>query len=682
MLLDYSQNGINVIFEITESKLVILKHLSVGDLMHEGNKASAHGNIAQVHLSGENPNDHHGFKHTGASRSFTLKYVSHDYFANRLGNKLEFHLADDKLTVTVHYQFYNGAAALRSWMEVKNISREIIGLEYVSSFTYLGIDEGDGRVSDKITVWIPHNSWMREVVWKENTLGELGFEKFSSISFNRISVSNTGTWSTKEYLPMGCIRNNASGNTIMWQIEASGSWQWEIADASDLMYLRLSGPTEQENSWYKELIPGETFETVKAAVSVGGDFNGALAAMTAYRRKIFRNNPENAAMPVIFNDYLHCLRANPTEEQELPLIDRAADAGAEYYVMDAGWYSDGTWWETVGEWQPIAYRFPHGIKAVFDHVRARGMVPGIWLEIEVMGINCPLAKEWEDDCFFLRHGRRVIDHGRYHLDFRSEKVRAFTMAVVERVVEEYGVGYIKMDYNIDGGVGTETDADSFGDGLLEHNRAFASWIEEIRERWPSLILESCASGGLRMDYNTLEQRHIQSLTDNASARDTAFIACNAPTAVLPEQAAIWSFPLKDDSLDMVAFNMTNSMLQRIHLSGGILNIDDEAFALVKEGVAVYKQIRADIGVSVPFYPFGTFSEYTDKWRCVAFRCPDCIRITVWRLDSADDTLEIQLAAKEAKVLYPSNSEGRVTVGETAISVMLPKKDTAILLEIS
>ncbi|MBQ2709852.1 MAG: alpha-galactosidase, partial [Clostridia bacterium] len=333
----------------------------------------------------------------------------------------------------------------------------------------------------------------------------------------------------------------------------------------------------------------------------------------------------------------------------------------------------------VGEWQPIARRFPHGIKYVFDYIRSRGMVPGIWLEIEVMGIGCPLAKEWDDDCFFMRHGKRVIDHGRYHLDFRNEKVRAFTMDVVRRVVEEYGVGYIKMDYNIDGGIGTEVDADSFGDGLLEHNRAFTSWIDEIRDRWPSLILESCASGGLRMDYSTLEQRHIQSLTDNASARDTAFIACNAPTAVLPEQAAIWSFPLKDDSADMVAFNMANAMLQRIHLSGGILHISDENFALVKEGVAVYKQLRADTGAAVPFYPLG-LSDYPDGWRAVAFRCPDCVRLNIWRIDGESDTLEIPLAAKEAKVLYPSNTEGSITVGDT-LTVHLPKPNTALIVEV-
>ena len=102
----------------------------------------------------------------------------------------------------------------------------------------------------------------------------------------------------------------------------------------------------------------------------------------------------------------------------------------EYYVMDAGWYADGTWWETVGEWMPCEWRFPNGLKSVFDYIKSKGMVPGIWLEIEVMGINCPLAKVWPDDRFFMRHGRRVIDHGRYQLDFRNPDVRDFATGLV------------------------------------------------------------------------------------------------------------------------------------------------------------------------------------------------------------------------------------------------------------
>ena len=123
--------------------------------------------------------------------------------------------------------------------------------------------------------------------------------------------------------------------------------------------------------------------------------------------------------------------------------------------MDCGWYSDGHWWDGVGEWLPSDRRFPGGIEEVIRYIRDKGMVPGLWLELEVMGINCPMASRVSKDWFFQRNGRPIIDHCRYQLDFRNKEVRDYATGVIKRLVEEYGVGYIKMDYNIDTGVGTE-----------------------------------------------------------------------------------------------------------------------------------------------------------------------------------------------------------------------------------
>ena len=105
--------------------------------------------------------------------------------------------------------------------------------------------------------------------------------------------------------------------------------------------------------------------------------------MTKYRRRIRRPNADNEKMAVIFNDYMNCLWADPTTAKELPLIDAAAKAGCDYFVIDAGWYSAGFWWDNVGEWKPSIERFPEGLKWLMDHIRSKGMIPGVWLEIEV-----------------------------------------------------------------------------------------------------------------------------------------------------------------------------------------------------------------------------------------------------------------------------------------------------------
>lgn len=363
------------------------------------------------------------------------------------------------------------------------------------------------------------------------------------------------------------------------------------------------------------------------------------------------------------------------------MIDAAAAAGAEYYCMDAGWYANGTWWETVGEWLPFAGRFPNGIKRVFDYIREKGMIPGIWLEIEVMGIDCPLAKEWEDECFFMRHGKRVIDHGRYQLDFRHPRVRAHATATVDRVVREYGVGYIKMDYNIEAGLGTEVDADSFGDGLLQHQHAYLDWLEEILAKYPDLVWENCSSGGMRMDYAMLQRAHLQSVTDQTDYKKMVHIAAAAPMAVLPEQAAIWSYPLADADADAVAVNMINAMLQRIHLSGKMTALSPKAFALVQEGVAVYKQYRACLQSALPRWPLG-YPMQGKGFEALEMVCADRVLIAVWRLDADADAVVVPVAATGvARVLYPSDSDATVQYESGSLGVTLPRKNMAVLIEI-
>jgi hypothetical protein len=185
---------------------------------------------------------------------------------------------------------------------------------------------------------------------------------------------------------------------------------------------------------------------------------------------------------------------DPSADVLHPLIDAAAEAGAECFVIDAGWYANGgDWWVGVGEWQPSNGRFPNGINEVLDHIRRRGMVPGLWLEPEVVGINSPVALKLPDSAFLQRDGVRVSDHGRYHLDFTADATVAFLDEVLDHLVNDHGVGYFKFDYNIRADVGSDANTAntaSTGHGLLLHNRAYLAWVDALRQRHPRLVLET------------------------------------------------------------------------------------------------------------------------------------------------------------------------------------------------
>ena len=351
-------------------------------------------------------------------------------------------------------------------------------------------------------------------------------------------------------------------------------------------------------------------------------------------------------------------------------------------MMDAGWYAAvrGGWWEYVGEWLPIAERYPHGFESLMAYIRSRGMKPGLWLEIEVVGIHSPVASALPEECFIRRHGRRVIDHGRYLLDFRHPATVEHVSEIYRRVVEDWGVCYVKIDYNVEVGIGTDANSDSMGDGLLAHCRAVRAWYDAMREKYPHVILENCASGSMRLDYLMLAGSDLASVSDQEKYLDVARITAAASTAVLPEQAGCWAFPYDHEDEDAAAFNMVNAMLNRLYLSGNITTLSDGARALVYEGIAVYKSYRHQISMSHPVYPTG-LPTYASKLFCSGYRYEDVIRLAVWRLDGDEDTLTVPLANSEAHVLYPSNTQATVSRDNGSLQVQLPKKNTAVLIEI-
>jgi alpha-galactosidase len=327
------------------------------------------------------------------------------------------------------------------------------------------------------------------------------------------------------------------------------------------------------------------------------------------------------------------------------------------FCVDAGWYdNDAAWWDSVGEWQPSQTRFPRGIEEVLGRIRDRGMVPGLWLEPEVIGVRSPVADKLPVQAFLQRGGVRLVEHNRYHLDLRHPRAVAHLDEVVDRLVEQLGIGYLKLDYNIDPGAGTDLDADSVGAGLLGHNRAHLAWLDSILDRHPGLILENCASGAMRMDYALLSRMQLQSTSDQQDFRRYPPIAVAAPMSVLPEQAANWAYPQPDMSDEQLAFTVCTGMLGRLYLSGRLDQMRPEQLASVRAAVGAYRELRADLATALPAWPLG-LPGWTDPWLSLALRSGHLTYLAVWRREAAHGAVTLSLPHLRGRpvavdVLYP------------------------------
>ena len=173
------------------------------------------------------------------------------------------------------------------------------------------------------------------------------------------------------------------------------------------------------------------------------------------------------------------------------------------------------------------------------------------------------------------------------------------------LVGHLGVGYLKLDYNIDPGAGTDLAADSVGAGLLGHNRAHLLWLDRVLDRHPDLILENCASGAMRMDYALLSRMQVQSTSDQQDYRLYPPIAVAAPMSVLPEQSASWAYPQPDMSDEQIAYTMCTGLLGRLYLSGRLDGMDEGQRDSVRAAVDVYKSIRSEVARAVAAVAVGS-----------------------------------------------------------------------------
>jgi alpha-galactosidase len=602
---------------------------------------------------------------------------------------LELHDPGSCLTAFVELSSPTGLSVLRSRVRLRNEGQEDVVVQSVSSLLLGALPS-----PDRLDVHRARNDWLAECRWYaeplRDTVADIGVEAHQHDSRAALTLTGRGSWPTDGHLPMGAATARDSGHAWVWQVESPAGWRWDLGERHHGTYLALNGPTDAEHQWRVRLAPGAEFTTTPGVLALGSGLDDAFGELTAYRRTVRRPHPDHTRLPVVYNDYMNTLMGDPTTEKLLPLIDAAADAGAEYFCIDSGWYDDHTvgWWDSVGEWLPSPRRFPGGgIREVLGRIRERGMVPGLWLEPEVVGVRSPVASELPAEAFFRRDGVRLNEQGRHQLDLRHPAARAHLDRTVDRIVGDWGVGYLKLDYNIVVDPGTcGPDDVSAGAGLLGHTHAYLDWLSGVLDRHPDLVIENCASGGMRMDGATLAVAQLQSTSDQQDPMRYPPIAASAPTAVPPEQGAVWAYPQPEFDDDLIMFTLGGALLGRIHLSGHLDRMSPDQLTLVRDAVAVYKSVREGLTGAVPFWPLG-LPGWTDDWLALGMRVPGSRTsyLTVWRRGGGSDVRfpvpHLTGADVSAEILHPSRTAGSAHWDGNGLRVSLPRTPGVLLIRL-
>ncbi len=625
----------------------------------------------------------------GTSEAETLRYVSHGVS----GNRLCIAERNERIEVVTSFIAYGNTNGVAVEKTVKNISGAAVIIETAATLVLGGAGIGatvDGADTTYFTKFM--QSHHAECQPRRFSLFDFGFFRSYARNFKKLSCANVGSWSTKEELPQGIIENARTGGFLMFEIESNHNWYYEISTLGDTFYLALCGNASPAHRYWKTLQPDGTYSCARVAVCHGNSLNETLAEMTEYRRHIAGQCAADDALPVIFNEYMHLSWDSPGEAKTKRYVPAVAEAGADYYVIDCGWHDDmpdGVWlYPYMGRWKESRRNFPHGVRAITDYIRSLGMKAGLWIEPEIVGERCEeMLAYYGDDCFLKRNGERIHVGGKYILDFRADKVRTYLTETIRRMAEDYGADYIKMDYNVDAG---------FVDGdFEEERRAYLAWVDEIRGRFPNVLFETCSSGGMRMDYETLKHFSIVSTSDQIRDFLYPYIAGNVLAGVLPEQAAVWSYPVSCEriggevdgagiSAEKVVLNMVNSFLGRMHLASNLTKLSAENFALVKEGVAYSKKLAEIKKSALPFFPLGFTGFSKDTVACGLQTTENGKRkvyLAVWVLrGNTTATVPVQDGVKAA-VAYPAGLPTDFSLTDGVLTVDFPETQSARFFEI-
>jgi alpha-galactosidase len=546
------------------------------------------------------------------------------------------------LEVRVH-TVLDGTPVLTRWLELRNTSEGPLPLSALAPFSgrlwriIWEEKQFPVRVEPAFQAgYFRHSEWGQE--------GDFGWEAVPESGLKIAGRHGKSGWGN----PFFVARNEASGEYFICALGWSGEWTIELRrerqtrPAADTLYVR-AGPYSADPVM-RVIAPGET--VTSPAVHIGhltGHLDDAVQAMhTHVRRSVLPPQPAGRAYLIQDNHWGYQTGVE-SEEGLRSVIDTAAAAGAELFIFDAGWYGKrrNDWGAQVGDWHPGPW-LPRGLKPVVDYAHSKGLLFGLWIEPESLGSHTALFKEHPE---FLVTRDGAPAYGSRGLDLAKPEVARWMEGEMDRVIGEYNLDLLRLDYNIsDSRGGGNRVKDGFVENTLwRHYEALYGILGRLNKKYPKVIFENCAGGGGRTDLGILRFFHTTWVSDMSIVPKSLKIL-NGMTMLLPPEIVSRTYGTQTDeqrSYGDIDTQLRVAILAHptsIGIAPSMADLNPPNLARVRNAFDIYKNfLRPYYAESRVFHhtPVLPFEEYGD-WAALEYAARDGSRSTagVFRLSAA------------------------------------------------
>ena len=392
-----------------------------------------------------------------------------------------------------------------------------------------------------------------------------------------------------------------SGEVWFGALAWSGSWRINV-ERNQVHDIRVTGGYNPFDFAYP-LAPGEHLDTPVFYAGYSG--HGIGEASRIFHRfqiaQILPQKPTPKLRPVIYNSW-EATEFAVDEPGQTALAEKAAKIGVERFIMDDGWFGQRSSDHLgLGDWYVNKTKFPNGLKPLIDKVHALNMDFGLWVEPEMVNPNSDLYRAHPD--WVLNFTGRPRSEGRNQLmlNLARKDVREYVFNFLDKILTDNDIAFFKWDYNRQwsepGWPEVGPDSDKQKTVYVEYVRNLYGILAELRAKHPKVEIQSCSSGGGRVDLGILAYTDEVWPSDNTDPFDRLSIQDGFTYAYTPQVMTAWvtdSPGSRPAGVTSTAYRFLVSMQGGLGVGSNLNHWSDADFATAKDLIAAYKTIRQTV----------------------------------------------------------------------------------------
>jgi len=380
------------------------------------------------------------------------------------------------------------------------------------------------------------------------------------------------------------------GHGEVWGIHVAWSGNHRTLAERTPTGVSLLGGGELLLAGEVRLAPGESYR----GPWLFGSYGRGLDELSARFHRHLRARPRHprSPRPVIVNTW-EAVYFDHDLARLTALADVAARVGAERFVLDDGWFRHRRDDHAgLGDWYVDETVWPKGLHPLVDHVRGLGLEFGLWVEPEMVNPDSDLARAHPD--WIMSTGGRRPPEARHQqvLDLGHPGAYEYLLERLDALLSEYDIAYLKWDHNrdlIDAGHSPLGEA-----GVHVQTLRLYELLDELRARHPGVEIESCSSGGSRVDLGILDRTDRVWASDCNDALERQHIQRWTGTLLPPEMIGAHVGPTVSHTTGRVHtldFRAGTALFGHFGLEWDLTEATEADRERLAEWVRLYKRLR-------------------------------------------------------------------------------------------